>query len=74
VCGLESATAKYACIWCKCPKDKRYDMSLQWSIYDPEQGARSIEEIKEKTKLPKKANYISTVVEILYFPLSPSVV
>ena len=52
VCGLESATANYACIWCKCP---RFDMKLNWSIHDPAQGARSIEEIREKAKLPKRS-------------------
>ena len=53
VCGLESAIADYACIWCKCPKRERFNMSLKWSINDPAHEARSIEEIKEMAKLPK---------------------
>ena len=55
VCGIESATSEYACIWCKCPKGKRSDMALEWSITDSTKGARSIEEIAEKAKLPKKS-------------------
>lgn len=27
VCGLESATSTYACIWCKCPKPQQWDVS-----------------------------------------------
>jgi len=45
VCGIESATATYSCIWCKCPKEKRYKMELKWSITDTKQGARTVEEI-----------------------------
>ena len=55
VCGLESATADYASIWCKCPKRERFDVSLKWSINDRAHGARSIEEIKEMAKLPKRS-------------------
>ena len=55
VCGLESATADHACIWCKCPKKQRFDMQLKWSINDPAHGARSIEEIREKARLPKRS-------------------
>ena len=29
VCGIESATAIYSCVWCKCPSIQRYDMSKQ---------------------------------------------
>ena len=29
-------------------------MDLEWSISDPTKGARTIEEIKEKSKLSKK--------------------
>ena len=42
-------------IWCKCPKSERFDMSLKWSINDPAHEARSIEEIKEMAKLPKRS-------------------
>ena len=28
VCGIDAASAKYSCIWCKCPADQRSDMEL----------------------------------------------
>ena len=43
--GLESANADFACIWCKCAKSQRFNMSLQWSINNVKKGARTIEEI-----------------------------
>ena len=52
-CGIESATAQHACVWCKCNKSQRSDMQLEWSISDPRKGARTIEEISEKCKLGK---------------------
>lgn len=53
VCGLESATAEYACIWCKCPKRQRYDMDLTWSLLNSDKGGRTINEIANKSKLAK---------------------
>ena len=44
-CGIESATATYACIWCKYPSYERHDMSKKWSITDTQKGARTTEEI-----------------------------
>ena len=57
VCGLDSATSIYACIWCKCPKDERSDMTLEWSINDSAKGARSIQEISHKAKLSSNSKY-----------------
>jgi len=57
VCGLEGANSNYACIWCKCPSDDRCDMTVKWSISNPEQGARTTEEIAEKSKLPKNSKF-----------------
>jgi len=54
VCVLEAATCEYACVWCKCPKHQRWDMSLAWSITDPAKGARTVDEITEKAKLGKR--------------------
>ena len=45
VCGLEAANAEYACIWCKCPKGKHDDMTMECSLTDSSKGARTIEEI-----------------------------
>ena len=39
VSGIESATSEYACIWCKCPKAERWDMTKTWSITDRDKGA-----------------------------------
>lgn len=41
---FESATATYACVWCKCPLGERY-MTKEWSITDTQKGARTIDEI-----------------------------
>ena len=57
VCGLESASSDHACIWCKCPKLKRWDMSVTWSMSDPEKGGRTTEEIAEKAQLPKSSKH-----------------
>ena len=53
VCGIEGATCEHSCIWCKCPKGQRHDMSMQWSITNPFHGARTVEEITIKSKLGK---------------------
>ena len=55
VCDLDSANAEHACILFKCPKDNRFNMTLQWSISDSSEGARTTQEISEKAKLPKKS-------------------
>ena len=34
ICGLGAANQDYACIWCKCPRDKRYDTTRTWSLID----------------------------------------
>ena len=53
VCGIDSATCIYPCIWCKCPKGERHNMKLKWSITDEQQGARTVEEITTMSKLGK---------------------
>ena len=55
VCGIDSANSKYACIWCTCPKDDRYDTTKEWSIMDVKKGARTIKSISEASKLPAKS-------------------
>ena len=45
VCGIDAANCEHACIWCKCPKSERWNMSQEWSITDTAKGARTIEEI-----------------------------
>ena len=55
VCGIDAANADHACIWCKCPKEKRDDMTIEWSITDVSKGARTIEEILDKCTLGKQS-------------------
>ena len=53
VCGTDSATFTYPCIWCKCPKEERHNMKLKWLITDEQQGARTVEDITTMSKLGK---------------------
>ena len=55
VCGIDSANAEHSCIWCKCPKHQRYDMTQEWSISDTTKGARTIEEIVHLSAKPKRS-------------------
>ena len=71
VCGIESASTVYSCIWCKCPKSQRSNMDLEWSISDPTKGARTIEEIKEKSKLSKRSKLRFSCCRDPLFPFIP---
>ena len=53
VCAIGAANQDYACIWCKCPRVKRWDTSKKWSISDTPMGARTVEELKEHAKKHK---------------------
>ena len=55
VCGIDAANADHACIWCKCPKEKQDDMTIEWSIIDVSKGAQTIEEILDKCTLGKQS-------------------
>ena len=57
VTGIDSATATYACIWCKCPSLERHDSKVKWSMTDVQLGAHTIEEnIDLASKHSKKYN------------------
>ena len=71
VCGLESATCEYACIWCKCPKRQRFDMTMCWSITDVAKGARTINEIQQKSKLSKASKLRYNCCRQPIFPFIP---
>ena len=43
-------------MWCKCPKQQRWDKSKKWSISDPTFGARTIDEIA-RFSIGKKFSY-----------------
>ena len=71
VCGVEAANAEHACVWCKCPKNQRWDMSLTWSIQDQSKGARTVEEIKDKCKLGKTSKKRFNCCHPPIFPFVP---
>lgn len=54
ITGIDSASANYACIWCKCPALERHDSEIKWSICDSKFGARTIEENIELASKHKK--------------------
>ena len=45
VCGLGKGNQDYACIWCKCPRMQRWDISKQWSITYTTYGTICLKEI-----------------------------
>ena len=69
VCGLESTTCQYACIWCKCPKQQRFDMTMCWSITNVTKGARTVHEIQEMSKLSKKSKLHCNCAREPIFPM-----
>ena len=68
ICGIESATSTYACVWCKCQSSQRYNMSKEWSITDPKKGARTIAEITACLTKPKSKRY-----NCAHSPLFPTI-
>ena len=50
VCGLGAANQNFACIWCKCPINERFDISKKWSLTDKTLGARDSVEISRHAK------------------------
>ena len=51
--GVGAANSKYACIWCKFPAEDRHNITMKWSVNDVTKGARTIDEIKLLSALPK---------------------
>jgi len=56
VCVLEAATCEYACVWCKCPKHQRWDMSLAWSITDQPKVLELLMRSQKKLSLERETN------------------
>ncbi len=52
--GIQAANGEYPCVWCKCPKDKFWNYSLDWSVVDITKGARTNSEIDDLASKPKK--------------------
>ena len=71
VCGLESATSEHSCIWCKCPKGQRWNMDKAWSLTDSAKGARTVQEITEKSKLAKTSKNRYNCRRAPLFPFIP---
>jgi len=46
ILGLSSATADYACLWCKIHKDDRWDTTKPMNYYNEEPMRRTLEEVK----------------------------
>lgn len=55
IMGLNSATADYACVWCKVHKDNRWDTSKDMTFYSEDPQRRTLDEIKKNSK--SKDNY-----------------
>lgn len=53
VCGIGAANADYACIWCKCARLDRCDTTKHWSILDPDNGTRTVNEIEQYARSRK---------------------
>jgi len=69
VTGIDSASCMYACIWCKCSANDRWDMDKQWSISDPSHGARTIEENMQLASRPRSKKQYN----VTHKPLFPSI-
>ena len=61
VCGLGAANQNFSCIWCKCPRNERFDISKKWSITDKSLGARDLQEIG------KYANLSNIIVKPIHY-------
>ena len=68
ICGIESATCKHACIWCKCPASERHNMKAEWSFTGNGACSIIISEIQICCKQPKAKRFNCTNM-----PLFPSI-
>ena len=57
VCGIESANAKFSCVWCKCSSNDRWDMGKDWSAFDVARGARTVDEIEKFKQLSAQRRF-----------------
>jgi len=68
ITGIDSATANYSCIWCKYPALERHDTTFQWSIFNTDIGARTIEENK---RIADNKTHEFNVSNVPLFPKIP---
>ncbi|KAJ8018209.1 hypothetical protein HOLleu_43931 [Holothuria leucospilota] len=66
--GLQACSAKFSCPWCKCPSDKRWDTSLNWSQTQLKDGARTIADINYLSK--KKRDNFGCINEPIFQSIS----
>lgn len=72
VCGIDSPNCTYACIWCTCPNNERYDSgNTNWSLTDPSKGARTVESISRASRLPAKSRRKFNCSRLPLFPMVP---
>ena len=69
VMGMNSATADYACLWCKIHKDNRWDTTKLSNYYNQQPLQRTLEEIKKLCKC-KENNYGCINEPLLNIPLT----
>ena len=69
VMGMTSATADYACLWCKVHKDNRWDTTKLSHYYNQQPLQRTLKEIKELCKC-KGNNYGCINEPLLNIPLT----
>ena len=55
VTGIGGFASTFSCLWCKCSKVERSDVTKKWSMTDTSQGARTVEEITRCAKMPKNS-------------------
>ena len=56
VCGIDSCSSKFSCLWCKCPSEERYNTALAWSMVEEKHGARTNQEISSMAAIKSKSN------------------
>ena len=59
VTGIRAANSNYPCIWCKCSKEMKYDMTHQWFITNQRKGARTTSEALKYGSLAKSKQKFS---------------
>ena len=74
VTGIDSASSTYSCIWCKCRKDERGDIHRRWSLTDPENGARTIDENQRIGERSRKQYNVSNPPLFTTIPLKNVVI
>ena len=70
VTGIDAANSRYSCLWCKCPKEDRHRMDMEWSLIDTDKGARTVEETLTASSLPKSKRKYNVSAQPL-FPKIP---